>query len=62
VLGATDGTFLWALKHIPIVTMGAGKREVPHQKDEWVDLDQLVATAKIYTLIALHYLEAVAAS
>jgi succinyl-diaminopimelate desuccinylase len=62
VLGATDGTFLWALKHIPIVTMGAGKREVPHQKDEWVDLDQLVATAKIYTLIALHYLEAVAES
>jgi succinyl-diaminopimelate desuccinylase len=58
VPGATDGTFLWALKHIPIVTMGAGDREVPHQKDEWVDLDQLVATAKIYALIALHYLAA----
>jgi succinyl-diaminopimelate desuccinylase len=58
VPGATDGTFLWALKHIPIVTMGAGDREVPHQKDEWVDLDQLVATAKIYALIALHYLTA----
>jgi succinyl-diaminopimelate desuccinylase len=58
VPGATDGTFLWALKHIPIVTMGAGDREVPHQKDEWVDLDQLVATVKIYALIALHYLAA----
>jgi succinyl-diaminopimelate desuccinylase len=58
VPGATDGTFLWALKHIPIVTMGAGDREVPHQKDEWVDLDQLVATARIYALIALHYLHA----
>jgi succinyl-diaminopimelate desuccinylase len=58
VPGATDGTFLWALKQIPIVTMGAGDREVPHQKDEWVDLDQLVATAKIYALIALHYLGA----
>jgi succinyl-diaminopimelate desuccinylase len=56
VLGATDGTFLWAVKHIPIVTMGAGDREVPHQKDEWVDLNQLVATAKIYALTALHYL------
>jgi succinyl-diaminopimelate desuccinylase len=56
VPGATDGTFLWALKNIPIVTMGAGDREVPHQKDEWVDLDQLVETAKIYTLAALHYL------
>jgi acetylornithine deacetylase/succinyl-diaminopimelate desuccinylase-like protein len=24
--------------------------------DEWVDLDQLVETAKIYALTALHYL------
>ena len=56
VPGATDGTFLWALKHIPIVTMGAGDRQVPHQRDEWVDLDQLVETVKIYALTALHYL------
>jgi succinyl-diaminopimelate desuccinylase len=57
VPGATDGTFLWALKNIPIVTMGAGDRQVPHQVDEWVDLDQLVETAKIYALTALHYLK-----
>jgi succinyl-diaminopimelate desuccinylase len=56
VPGATDGTFLWALKDIPIVTMGAGDRQVPHQVDEWVDLDQLVETAKIYALTALNYL------
>jgi succinyl-diaminopimelate desuccinylase len=56
VPGATNGTFLWALKNIPIVTMGAGDRQVPHQVDEWVDLDQLIETAKIYALIALHYL------
>jgi len=56
VPGATDGTFLWALKEIPIVTMGAGKRHVPHQVDEWVQLDQLIETAKIYGLLALHYL------
>ena len=56
VPGATDGTFLWALKNIPIVTMGAGDRLVPHQADEWVDLDQLVETAKIYALTALNYL------
>ncbi|WP_319406862.1 M20/M25/M40 family metallo-hydrolase [uncultured Desulfosarcina sp.] len=58
VPGATDGTFLWALKDIPIVTMGAGDRQVPHQADEWVDLDQLVDTARIYALTALHYLYA----
>jgi succinyl-diaminopimelate desuccinylase len=56
VLGATDGTFLWSLKNIPIVTMGAGNRQLPHQTDEWVDLDQLIETAKIYALTALHYL------
>jgi succinyl-diaminopimelate desuccinylase len=56
VPGATDGTFLWALKNIPIVTMGAGDRQVPHQIDEWVDLDQLIETAKVYALTALHYL------
>jgi succinyl-diaminopimelate desuccinylase len=56
VPGATDGTFLWAVKHIPIVTMGAGDRQVPHQLDEWVDIDQLVETVKIYALTALHYL------
>ena len=36
--------------------MGACDREVPHQKDEWVDLDQLVEPEKIYALAALHYL------
>ncbi len=56
VPGATNGTFLWALKDIPIVTMGAGDRHVPHQKDEWVDLDQLLETARIYALTGLHYL------
>jgi len=56
VPGATDGTFLWALRHIPIITMGAGDRQVPHQVDEWVDLNQLVETAEIYALAALHYL------
>ncbi len=56
VPGATDGTFLRSLKNIPIVTLGAGDRFVPHQVDEWVDLDQLIETAKIYALTALHYL------
>ncbi|MGD8960948.1 MAG: M20/M25/M40 family metallo-hydrolase [Desulfobacterales bacterium] len=56
VPGATDGTFLWSMKNIPIVTMGAGDRQVPHQIDEWIDLDQLIETAKVYVLTALHYL------
>jgi succinyl-diaminopimelate desuccinylase len=58
VPGATDGTYLWAWKGIPIVTIGAGDREVPHQVDEWVDLDQLTEVARIYALSALAYLSA----
>ena len=56
VPGSTDGTYLWALKNIPIVTIGAGDRQVPHQVDEWVDLYQLYQTAQIYALTALNYL------
>ncbi|MFC1799084.1 M20 family metallopeptidase [Thermodesulfobacteriota bacterium] len=57
VPAATDGTFLWAKKNIPIVTMGAGNRQVPHQIDEWVDMEQLKEASEIYALAALHYLQ-----
>ena len=56
VPGATDGTFLSAWAGIPIVTLGAGKRMIPHQKDEWVSVDDICLTAKIYAASALEYL------
>lgn len=56
VPGATDGTFLAAWKNIPTVVTGAGDRELPHQVDEYVELDDLIETAKMYTLAALYYL------
>lgn len=56
VPGATDGTFLWSRKNIPIVTIGPGDREVPHQVDEWVSLDQVYESARIYVHAALDYL------
>jgi succinyl-diaminopimelate desuccinylase len=56
VPGATDGTFLSAWSGVPIVTVGAGKWMIPHQKDEWVSIDELCLTAKIYALGALEYL------
>ncbi|MDV2884963.1 M20 family metallopeptidase [Alkalihalophilus pseudofirmus] len=55
VPGATDGTFLH-LEGIPIVTTGAGDREVPHQINEYVDLDELAETTEIYRQAALHFL------
>jgi succinyl-diaminopimelate desuccinylase len=57
VPGATDGTFLSAWAGIPIVTLGAGKWTIPHQKDEWVSVDDLCLTAKIYTASALEFLK-----
>ncbi len=56
VPGATDGTFLWAWKHIPVVVTGSGKRDVPHQRDEYVEIDQLIETTKIYTQAIINYL------
>ena len=56
VPGATDGTFLSTWAGIPIVTLGAGKWTIPHQKDEWVYIDDLCLTAKIYVASALEFL------
>jgi succinyl-diaminopimelate desuccinylase len=56
VLGATDGTFLSAWAGIPIVTIGAGKWMIPHQKDEWVSVEELELTARIYAASALAFL------
>lgn len=57
VPGATDGTFLSAWAGIPIVTIGAGNRMIPHQKDEWISVDDLCLTAKIYAASALEFLK-----
>lgn len=57
VPGATDGTFINAWGRIPIVTIGAGDRMVPHQKDEWVDTNQLVEAARIFAVSILEFLK-----
>ncbi|KYO63792.1 M20 family metallopeptidase [Thermovenabulum gondwanense] len=56
VPGATDGTFLRAWKGIPVVVIGAGEREIPHQRDEYVSIEQLVETTKIYAASILNFL------
>ncbi|MCX8117848.1 MAG: M20 family metallopeptidase [Desulfobacterota bacterium] len=59
VPGATDGTFLTAWAGIPIVTLGAGKKTIPHQKDEWVAIEDLCLTAKLYAASALEFLKGI---
>jgi succinyl-diaminopimelate desuccinylase len=55
VPGATDGTFLQAWADIPIVTTGAGDRTIPHHKDEWVDVDELLTTCRLYAATAMYF-------
>jgi succinyl-diaminopimelate desuccinylase len=55
VPGATDGTYLSTLAGVPIVTTGAGDREIPHHENEWVSLEELLTTCKLYAATALYY-------
>ncbi len=57
VPGATDGTFLSAWKGIPCLVNGPGNRLIPHQKNEYVEVDELFECAKIYALTACRYLD-----
>ena len=56
VPGATDGTFLRALKGIPCLVNGPGPRHMPHQTDEYVEIDELFESAQIYLLSTLRFL------
>src|SRR5215203_4747968 len=55
VPGATDGTLLKAWVGVPIVTTGAGDREIPHHKDEWVDEEELLIACRLYAATAMHF-------
>ena len=56
VPGTTDGTFLHKAG-VPIVTVGPGDREIPHQVGEFVRLEELIASARLYTATIAVFLE-----
>lgn len=58
VPGATDGTFLRATAGVPIVTVGPGDRTIPHQRNEFVHVEDLVAAARLYAAATILYLGA----
>lgn len=58
VPGSTDGTILRMELGLPIVTCGPGDRLIPHQVDEYVEVEELFDAARIYVASALAYLEA----
>jgi succinyl-diaminopimelate desuccinylase len=57
VPGSTDGTILHTELGIPIVTCGPGNRLIPHQVDEHVEVEELVAAAGTYAIAAMNFLE-----
>ena len=56
VPGATDGTFLRAWKNIPSLVNGPGPRHMPHQSDEYVEVEELFEAARLYAVTILRYL------
>ena len=58
VPGATDGTFLHAWKGIPCLVNGPGPRHIPHQKDEYIDIEELVEAARLYVVAAHRFMSA----
>ena len=56
VPGATDGTFLSAWKNIPCLVNGPGPRLLPHHVNEYVQIQELLDSARIYVLSASRYL------
>jgi len=56
VPGSTDGTILADWAGIPVVTCGPGNTFLPHQVDEYLDIDQLLTAARLYVVAAMRYL------
>ena len=56
VPGATDGTFLSAWKKIPCLVNGPGPRHIPHQVDEYVEIEQIWECARVYAVSASRFL------
>jgi len=56
VPGATDGTYLRDVKGIPCLVNGPGPRHIPHQTDEYVEIDELIESLKLYILTTYRFL------
>jgi succinyl-diaminopimelate desuccinylase len=61
VPGATDGTILTRDAGIPTVVYGPGGKWIAHQADEFVEVDDIVACARVYAFAASAYLNGAAA-
>jgi succinyl-diaminopimelate desuccinylase len=58
VPGSTDGTILWRDAGLPVVVYGPGGKWIAHQKDEYVEVDELITCARVYIEAATRFLGA----
>jgi succinyl-diaminopimelate desuccinylase len=58
VPGSTDGTILVRDAGVPVVVYGPGDKWLPHQPDEFIDLDEVIRAAQVYVLTVLELLRA----
>lgn len=52
VPGTTDGTILHRDAHLPVVVYGPGGKWIAHQANEFVEVAEVIAAAKVYLLAA----------
>src|SRR5436309_854183 len=57
VPGSTDGTIFRSEAGIPIVTCGPGRRDIPHQVDEHVEIAELLEAGRAYAAAAVRFLD-----
>ena len=53
--GGTDGYYTHVVSGIPSPAFGAGVKGMAHAPDEYVTIENLVMTAKVYALLPLIY-------
>ncbi|HEU5086698.1 MAG TPA: M20 family metallopeptidase [Roseiflexaceae bacterium] len=56
VPGSTDGTILARDAGVPVVVYGPGHKRIPHQPDEFVEVDEIVRAAQVYIVAAITFL------
>jgi succinyl-diaminopimelate desuccinylase len=57
VPGSTDGTILARDAGVPVLVYGPGGTRIPHQPDEYVELEEVRRAARVYIIAALAFLE-----
>lgn len=56
VPGSTDGTIIMRDAGVPVVVYGPGGKRIPHQPNEYVEINEVERAAEVYIHAALHFL------